>query len=343
MSTRSRRSRLLWLGICLLIEPGGARSPAERALAALGAYRPWLARLTAEPRYAPCGAEPEAQPLGCGTDLPGAIAIRRWQCSPPPASGSPARRGPGGRPRRVLRRELRPRRRRRPCCGGRRSSNCCRHDELSIERAEGWLRQALATAPDRRPILSDLGAVELARAQRSGSSQALLRSIEYSQQALDEGAVAAAPRFNLALALSELGVVGAARRSGRRLLEREPRGPWAEEARRQLAALPAADGQAQGEETTRQLTTAAIGRDRESLLAAGRVNRQLTREWVEDDLLARWAAARLAARGRDGRRGARRSPGAGAGLDGSPRRSPAGGRRGGDRDGVAGAGASAPT
>jgi CHAT domain-containing protein len=282
----------LWLAIWLLIEPG-SRLPLDRARATLGSYRPLLSRLTVEARYAPCRLERPASTASCTSDLPGAVTPETWRCSPAPPYGSAAAAAlfdarsaalAGTSPETASASALH------------RAAILellARPDERGLAKAEGSLRQALATAANRGAILSDLGAVELEWAQRKGNAEALVRAIEYSQQALDEGADAGPARFNLALALSELGVVEEAQTEWHRLLVREPRGPWAAEARQRLAALGPADGQARGQEIATRLSVAVAGNDRKSSLASSRIDRQRAREWVESDLLPKWANAKL--------------------------------------------------
>jgi CHAT domain-containing protein len=294
MSTSWRwGGRSLWLAICLLIEPR-SQLPFDQAVAALGSYRPFVSRLTVEMPYATCRLDRPAAAASCKGALPGALTPAQWQCSPPPHSGSTAARALATARARVL-------------SGSRReaASTSVLHrtailelllqpDERGIAEVERLLRRALMTATDRGTILSDLGAVELARAQRKGSAEALVQAIEYSQQAITEGAQGGVARFNLALALSELGLVEEARKEWHRLLMREPNGAWAAEARQRLAALPPADGEARGQAIALQLSVALAHGDRTSLLALARIDRQRTREWVENDLLARWAKAKAA-------------------------------------------------
>ncbi|HEX6903626.1 MAG TPA: CHAT domain-containing protein [Thermoanaerobaculia bacterium] len=167
-------------------------------------------------------------------------------------------------------------------------------DEPNAEQAAAWLRRGLAVASDREPFLSDLGAVHLVLAEQGGRSEDLLRSIEYSEQALEERPAAAAPRYNLALALSQLGLTGRACAEWRRFLVGEPTGPWESEARSWLRSLPSTGGDSLYKEITGQLAAAADENLPEDLLEAGSRNRQLTREWIERDLLLRWAEAQLA-------------------------------------------------
>ena len=288
--------RVAWLPLALILAPG-TRAPFDRTLAALGDYRPFVSRLSVEPGYAGCRVEERALVAGCDGELPGAIRPARWRCSAPPAAGSAAAATLRGAREAVF-------------AGVAVESAAAsllhraavlellsQPDERGIAKAQAWLEQALATASDRRAILADLGAVELARAQTTGEAEPLLRAIERSQQAIDEGAPDAAPRFNLALALSSLGLVEEARAEWVRLRAREGHGAWAAEARRRLAALPPADGVARGDEIARQLTAAAIARDDAALRKLATRDRQRAREWVETDLLSRWARAQRAGNG----------------------------------------------
>jgi len=265
------------------------------ALAALGNYRPYQARLTTELGYVPCTAEPVAvAKADCRGELPGVTLLRRWHCSPQPYPRSKAFNA-------LIK------------AGARDFSRIAREDAAApellhaailqllwqgnartVERSDAWLRQGLAVASDRQPFLADLGAVDLILAERGGTTSSLLTSIESSEQALEERPDAAGPRFNLALALSQLGLSSAATEEWKRFLIRESRGPWAAEARSWLASLASADGEPLKKEVTERLSAAVAGRRPEALLAAARVNHQLTREWIESDLLPLWGKARRA-------------------------------------------------
>lgn len=290
-------ARVGWLCACFLLTSGcraEKSAPEAAALSALGDYRPCLARLTTELGYAPCGAEPLAGAVKCGGALPGVMPLRRWQCSPRPLprskafnalvkAGSQAFAG---------------------IANDEPASPALLHaatlqilwqgDERTVERAGAWLRQGLASASDRQPFLADLGALHLLLAERSGRTDALLRAIEYLEQALEEQPDAAGPHYNLALALSQLGLSGSARDEWSRFLALEPQGPWAAEARSWLGSLTPDDGGLLKKEITERLSAAVAGRHREALLATARSDRQLTREWIENYLLPRWAEARLA-------------------------------------------------
>lgn len=289
MVTNWRRARFLVVGVCALMAMG-SRASFEQTLGAIGNYRPWLARFTEQPSYAPC--EPEGSPSRgrCGGELPGVVAPRRWRCSPPPFPTSAAGRALLAASEDVFA-SVAPEEATAPALHRAAVVQLLsRRGEQGVDQAEAWLRQALEITADRPGVLTDLGALELARAQESGGAEVLLRSIELSQHALDEGASGSAARFNLALALSELGITGEARKEWLLFLEREPEGPWAEEGHRRLAALPPADGATRGQDIARRLEAAVFGGE-PTLLAEARVDRQRTREWVEGELLSRWARA----------------------------------------------------
>src|SRR5215216_2816967 len=221
-------ARAGWLCACLLLTLGcrtEKSTPEAAALAALGDYRPCLARLTTELGYAPCGAEPLADAVKCGGELPGVVPLRRWRCSPLPLPRSKAFNAlvkAGNQAFAGIANDA--------------AAPALLHaatfqilwqgDERTVERAGAWLRQGLASASDRQPFLADLGALHLLLAERSGRTDALLRAIEYLEQALEEQPDAAGPHYNLALALSQLGLSGAAREEWSRFLTLEPQGPW---------------------------------------------------------------------------------------------------------------------
>lgn len=287
-----------WIWACLLLTLGCRAEPSSgdaAALASLGSYRPSRARLATEFGYVSCSAEPPAEDAAnCDGQLPGVIALKRWHCSPRPLPRSTAFKAlvkagakaiAGLAPEVATAPEL---------LHAATLQILWQGDEHKIEQAAAWLRQGLVFASDRQPFLTDLGAVHLILAERSGKTEELLRAIEYSEQALDEHPDAAGPRYNLALALSQLGLSGSAREEWKQFLTREPRGPWAAEARSWLASLPPADGEPLKKEIADRLLTAVTGRDNVAMLATATSNRQLAREWIESDLLPRWAEARLA-------------------------------------------------
>ena len=291
----------LWaccLWACLLLTLGcrAETSTADAAaLDGLDNYRPSQARLATELGYAPCSIEPPARETAtCDSALPGVSALEQWRCSPRPLPRSPAFNNlvkagaklfAGAAPEEATAPEL---------LRAATLQILWQGDERTVERADAWLRQGLAVTSDRQPFLTDLGAVHLILAERSGRTDNLLQAIEYSEQALDERPNTPGPRYNLALALSQLGLSGSAKEEWERFLTHEPQGPWAAEARSWLASLPPADGEPLKKEITDRLLAAVTGRQGEAMLTTARLNRQLTREWIESDLLPRWAEARLA-------------------------------------------------
>lgn len=288
---------VVWLGACLLLTLRCRREESiseAAALAALGDYRPCLARLTTELGYAPCGAEPLRGAVRCGGELPGVVSLGRWHCSPRPLPGSSAFNALVKASGRSLAVNAKNEVAAPELLRAATLQILWQGDERTVERAGTWLRQGLAAASDRQPFLADLGASNLLLAERSGQTVALLHAIEYLEQALEERPDAAGSHYNLALAFSQLGLSGSAREEWGRFLTLEPKGPWATEARSWLDSLPPDDGALLKEELSERLSAALAGRHREVLLATARSDPQLTREWVEDDLLSRWADARLA-------------------------------------------------
>lgn len=289
-------TRACWLCICFLssLACRSEESTSTAALAALGNYRPYQVRLTTTLGYAPCTKPSAEVAASCDRELPGVVPLRRWQCSLPPPPRSIAfkalvRAGAeafaGTTPEEATAPNL---------LQAATIQILWQEDERTVERAGAWLRQGLALTSDRQPFLTDLGAVQLILAELSGRTDALLRAIEYSAQALDEQPDAASPRYNLALALSQLGLSVAARKEWNRFLVHEPQGPWAAEARNWLASLPPADGEQLKKDIVERLSAAVANRDDQSMLALVKEHRQLTREWMESDLLPRWAGATIA-------------------------------------------------
>lgn len=290
-------TRVCQLCACLLFTLGcrAERPSSNEALAALGNYRPYQARLTTALGYAPCVAEPFSEGTSnCDGGLPGVAPLRRWNCSPRPRPQSQAFTILVKAGAEAFARAARDDASESELLKAANVQLLWQGDEQMVERAAAWLRRGLEVASDRQPFLADLGAVHLVLAERSGKTEELLRSIEYSEQALEEQPHAADPRYNLALALSQLGLSGSAQLEWQQFLAHKPPDPWATDARSRLPSVPPVEGEPLKKKIMERLSAAVGGRRYEDLLAAGRENRQLTREWIESDLLPSWAEARLA-------------------------------------------------
>lgn len=258
-------------------------------IAALLPYRPSLARLSTDLGHVPCSPGPSR---GTGDGEPGVLPLTSWQCSAPPDHRTQAFR--------TLRRATY---QARTQASSRQATPAqlrwaatlqlfSRHEPKAVEKAHAWLRRGLASAADPAPFLTDLGALYLILAEDTGKTRYLLQSIEASDRALEKAPDAAAPRYNLALALTQLGLADSAREQWDRFLDREPRGPWAEEAKRWRRALPT-DGRDWRKNVLTRIE-AAITQGGDPSLGVTPDQHQPIREWIESELLPRWAEAWLA-------------------------------------------------
>ncbi|HEV3051857.1 MAG TPA: hypothetical protein VGX50_16235, partial [Longimicrobium sp.] len=112
----------------------------------------------------------------------------------------------------------------------------------SLERAIYSLRSAVRMADRPAPVLADLAAVYLVRAERTGGRRDLLTAADVAQQALRLEPRHLGARYNLALALHRFGLVEEAAGEWKAYLAADSSSGWAGEARRRLAeeAVPAA-------------------------------------------------------------------------------------------------------
>ncbi len=97
-----------------------------------------------------------------------------------------------------------------------------------VERAEGYYRRALVVDADQPEAHYNLGFLQLERGEPARAAECFERAIERDPSFADA-------HFNLAMACEELGQNARARGHWESYLALEPKGPWAEIARRHLA------------------------------------------------------------------------------------------------------------
>ncbi len=102
---------------------------------------------------------------------------------------------------------------------------------IPIERSVAYLRTASRLAEPRAPILADLSAALLVRAERDQTPRDLIEAIETADRALQLQAGDPAARFNLALGLELLGLDRQAEAAWNAYLELDSTSGWAAEAR----------------------------------------------------------------------------------------------------------------
>ncbi|HTC23942.1 MAG TPA: hypothetical protein VK688_06240, partial [Gemmatimonadales bacterium] len=105
-------------------------------------------------------------------------------------------------------------------------------ERIPVERSVAYLRAAARLAARPAPILADLAAALLVRAERDQAPRDLLDAIESADHALELEARDSAARFNLALGLDLLGLDAQAAAAWRDYLRVDSTSDWAAEARR---------------------------------------------------------------------------------------------------------------
>ncbi|HEX2078072.1 MAG TPA: CHAT domain-containing protein, partial [Longimicrobium sp.] len=109
--------------------------------------------------------------------------------------------------------------------------------EASLDAAISRLGKALRLSPGSVPLLADLSAAHLVRAERTQNPRDLFAGLEFAYEALAREPGNAAARFNAALALQALGVDEQAAHAWHAYLEIDSTSPWADEARRRKQDL----------------------------------------------------------------------------------------------------------
>jgi CHAT domain-containing protein len=157
-------------------------------------------------------------------------------------------------------------------------------ERTALDRSISQLQRAARLSERPGAVLSDLSAALLVRAARMGEARDLLLAVEAASDAAAQSPDLPAARFNLALALHELGLVDAARSAWAAAAD-PPGGAWAAEAheRRAVAAAVPAPPPAP-----------ACDAPREELVHWASAARQDARTHGSERLLSEWARATLA-------------------------------------------------
>lgn len=108
----------------------------------------------------------------------------------------------------------------------------------SLHASISSLRVAAWRADRPAPVLADLAAAYLVRAERAGTSRDLLAAVESAEEALEREPHNRAALFNRALALHRFGAMEEAALGWRSYLAADSVSGWAEEARRSLREVP---------------------------------------------------------------------------------------------------------
>lgn len=111
----------------------------------------------------------------------------------------------------------------------------------ALDRSISTLRTVARLSARPAPVLADLAAALLMRAERRREARDLFEAADVALLALESDSALAPAHFNLALALGRIGLVDETAKAWAAFLAVEPRGPWADEARRRTAAVAAVE------------------------------------------------------------------------------------------------------
>jgi CHAT domain-containing protein len=152
----------------------------------------------------------------------------------------------------------------------------------ALDRSITSLRR-LANVSDRpAPVLADLAAALVVRAERTQAPRDLLEAYGVAAEALQREPRNLAALYNAALALDRFGLVDETARAWRAYLAADPRSAWADDARRRIRRL---------EQAATRPTPPPADAPVSAYEAYGRADAQGARELGMDRLLARWAEA----------------------------------------------------
>lgn len=155
----------------------------------------------------------------------------------------------------------------------------------SLRRSIQYLQTAARLDPRPAPILADLSAAHLVRAERANSPRDLLEAVETAERALQKDPANRAALFNRSLGLERFGLMGEAGRSWRAYLAADSTSDWADAARKRLAEVsrvPALSKAPSANATDAELAAYAVA------------DPQGARTMGWDHLLGEWGAAVLA-------------------------------------------------
>jgi CHAT domain-containing protein len=155
----------------------------------------------------------------------------------------------------------------------------------SLRRSIQYLQTAARLDPRPAPILADLSAAHLVRAERANSPRDLLEAVETAERALQKDPPNRAALFNRALGLERFGLMGEAGRAWRAYLAADSTSDWADAARKRLAEVSRVP--------VLPKTPSASATDAE-LAAYAVADPQGARTMGWDHLLGEWGAAVLA-------------------------------------------------
>ena len=228
----------LFLFVALLISPGcgepengGARSLVSNLAAALGGAPPSTPRLSVSANLVPCR-----------TGIWSRVSFRRAACHSRPIPKLPSK----GVSEIAVRAERAIREKADPEAMHAAALIDLLYDSgmgKPVQRSISLLQTASRHSTTPGPILADLSAAYLIRAERARSPRDLLAAADAAEEALEREPKNRAALFNRALALQRFGLVDAAIDGWRAYLDADSASMWAREARQNvltLQAIPAA-------------------------------------------------------------------------------------------------------
>jgi CHAT domain-containing protein len=152
----------------------------------------------------------------------------------------------------------------------------------ALDRAIERLVKARRLSTRPVPLLVDLAAVHLVRAERTQTSQDLLMALEYANEALELEPRNVFARFNAALAMQAIGLDEEADSAWNAYLELDSRSPWADEARRRKRVLIT---------TAAEIPRPAVGASEKEVAEFAARYPQEARELGWDRVLGDWGTA----------------------------------------------------
>lgn len=157
-------------------------------------------------------------------------------------------------------------------------------EEGALDDAIQALERALWLSSDSVPLLVDLSAAHMLRAERTQQALDLLMSLEYALNAMALDSTNVNATFNAALAAERIGLRDEAVKAWEGYLSLDSATPWAVDARRSLRVLRT---------TTAPLPDPAAGASAAQLRAFVARDRQLAREFGFGKVLGKWGEAVL--------------------------------------------------
>jgi CHAT domain-containing protein len=156
------------------------------------------------------------------------------------------------------------------------------------------LEEATLEEPKNARFLTDLSAAYLVRAKENDRAVDYPKAIEAAEKATELDPSILEAWFNRALALDELPLKSEAAKAWNDYLKRDPKSPWAQEARRRLSDIQAIPNHAaEWKKVKAQMLAAAKVGDERTIRVLMPDYCQETREWLEEELLPEWAEAEI--------------------------------------------------